>query len=241
MTNSDVLNLILLLVVSMPFISRLSRVFRANANALVSSTEDPAKMLDQALVDMQSELVSLRQAVVVAVANQKKIETELQQARDQATHWYDRAYAVLQQGNEGLAREALARCKPYEESAQDIRRQLESQALQVEELKRNLLILEGRVAQAKAKRGILKARIQSVRARKNVGWDDISGMNTDSALDAFERMEEKVEVMEAGTGTASHSLSTLSGDWESVDLEGRFQELKARLRSSTSQNTPEKE
>ncbi|MCY3537564.1 MAG: PspA/IM30 family protein [Synechococcus sp. SB0673_bin_10] len=225
----------------MPFISRLSRVFRANANALVGSAEEPARILDQALMDMQGELVALRQAVAVAVANQKRIETELQQARDQAAHWHDRAYAVLQQGKEGLAREALARCKPYEESAQDIRRQLESQALQVEELKRNLLTLESRVAQAKAKRGVLKARIQSVRARKNVGWDDVSGTTADSAMDAFERMEEKVEVMEAGTAPTSHSFPALSGDWESVDLEGRFQELKARLRSSTSGNTPEKE
>ncbi|MXY63075.1 MAG: PspA/IM30 family protein [Synechococcus sp. SB0665_bin_28] len=233
--------LTLLLVVSMPFISRLSRVFRANANALVSSTEEPARILDQALMDMQGELVALRQAVAVAVANQKRIETELQQARDQAAHWHDRAYTVLQQGKEGLAREALARCKPYEESAQDIRRQLESQALQVEELKRNLLTLESRVAQAQARRGVLKARIQSVRARKNVGWDDVSGTTADSAMDAFERMEEKVEVMEAGTAPTSHSFPALSRDWESVDLEGRFQELKARLRSSTSGNTPKKE
>lgn len=216
----------------MSFVSRLSRVVRANANALVSSTEDPAKILDQALMDMQGELVSLRQAVARAVASQQNIETQLRQARDQVDQWYKRASMVLQEGNEGLAREALARCRPYEDTARTLRRQLESQAVQVEDLQRNLLRLEGKFAQAQAKRSTLKARIQSVQAQKHLERGGVSGINTDSAMDVFERMEEKVEAMEAGTATVAHSFPTLSGDWESVDLEGRFQELKARLRSS---------
>jgi len=203
-------------------------VVRANANALVSSTEDPARILDQALMDMQGELVRLRQAVAMAVASQKRIETQFQQARHQADHWYDRACTVLQQGNEGLAREALARCKPYEETAQTLGRQMESQATQIEGLKRNLLTLEGRIAQAQARRSTLKARVQAVQAQKHLVWDD----GTDSAMEAFERMEEKVEAMEAGAATVTQPVPALSGDWESVDLEARFQELKARLHSS---------
>ncbi|WP_025781174.1 PspA/IM30 family protein [Candidatus Synechococcus spongiarum] len=211
----------------MPFISRVSRVVRANANALVSSMEDPARILDQALMDMQGELVKLRQAVAMAVASQKPIETQLRQARHQADHWYDRAYTVLQQGNEGLAREALARCKPYEETTQTLARQRESQATQIEDLKRNLLTLEGRIAQAQARRGALKARIQAVQAQKHLTWDS----GADSAMEAFEPMEEKVEAVEAGAATVAQPVPALSGDWESVDLEARFQELKARLHS----------
>lgn len=217
----------------MPFISRLSRVIRANANALVSSTEDPAKILDQALMDMEAELVKLRQAAARAVASQKHVETQFQQARDQADHWYDRAYKILQQGNEDLAREALARCKPCEEAAQRLGRQMESQAGQVEDLKRNLLTLKAGLPRP-GPRGAPSRRVSSP-FRLSSTWrgGGVSGINnTDSAMDAFERMEEKVEVMEAGTATGAHPFPTLSGDWESVDLEGRFQELKARLGSS---------
>lgn len=216
----------------MSFTSRLSRLVRANANALVSSTEDPAKILDQALMDMQGELVSLRHSVARAVASQKNVEAQLRQACDQVDQWYERASMALQQGDEELARQALAQGKPYEDTAQTLRRQLESQAVQVEDLQRNLRKLEGKFAQAQAKRSTLKARIQSVQARKHLGWDGVRGINTESAMDAFERMEEKVEAMEAGTATAAYSFPNPSGDWESVDLEGRFQELKARLRSS---------
>ena len=47
----------------MGFFDRLSRLVRANANAAVSSMEDPVKILDQSVADMQSDLVKLRQAV----------------------------------------------------------------------------------------------------------------------------------------------------------------------------------
>ena len=213
----------------MSFISRLSRVARANVNALVSSTEDPGKVVDQALMDMESELMSLRQAVARAVTSQQHIETQLWQARDQADRWCDRAYAALQEGNEELAREALTRSKPYEETVQALSRQLEFQAVQVEDLKRNLLALEGKLAQAQAKRKTLKARVQSAQAQRNF---ERGGISTDSAMNAFERMEEKVEVMEARSATVSQPFPTLSGDWESEDVEARLQQLKARLRNN---------
>ena len=45
-----------LLAMAMSFISRLSRVVRANANALVSGTEDPVRILDQALMDNDEDV-----------------------------------------------------------------------------------------------------------------------------------------------------------------------------------------
>jgi phage shock protein A len=49
----------------MGFFDRLSRLVRANANAAVSGMEDPVKILDQSVADMQSDLVKLRQAVAI--------------------------------------------------------------------------------------------------------------------------------------------------------------------------------
>jgi len=56
----------------MGFFNRLSRLVRANANAAVSGMEDPVKILDQSVADMQSDLVKLRQAVALAIASQKR-------------------------------------------------------------------------------------------------------------------------------------------------------------------------
>lgn len=57
---------------SMGFFDRLGRLLRANLNHLVSNAEDPAKILDQSVIDMQADLEKLRQAVAAAMASQKK-------------------------------------------------------------------------------------------------------------------------------------------------------------------------
>ena len=58
----------------MGFFDRLSRLVRANANAAVSSMEDPAKILDQSVADMQADLVKLRQAVALGINTQDLID-----------------------------------------------------------------------------------------------------------------------------------------------------------------------
>ena len=55
----------------MGFFDRLSRLLRANLNAFVSNAEDPIKILDQAVADMQEDLVKLRKAVSMALASKK--------------------------------------------------------------------------------------------------------------------------------------------------------------------------
>ena len=201
----------------MSFFSRLWRLIRANANDLVSRAEDPAKILDQSMADMQRDLVKLRQAVATTVASQKRLERQASQAREQSDHWYGRAQLALKGGDEELARQALSRRKTYGDTAETLEKQLAAQAVQLETLKRTLLKLEGQIAQARTKKDTLKARVQAAQAQKQLEGT-ISGMGTDSAMEAFERMEEKVETLEAETAATAE----LAGD----DLEARFQAME---------------
>ena len=126
----------------MGFFDRLSRLLRANLNDLVSKAEDPAKILDQSVADMQADLVKLRQAVATAIASQRRLQTQAEQADAQAKAWYKRAEEALQKGEETLAREALSRRKTYQETATALTNQVNSQSGQVETLKRSLTALE---------------------------------------------------------------------------------------------------
>ena len=201
----------------MGFFERLARLFRANLNDMVSRAEDPAKILDQSVLDMQSDLVKLRTAVATAIASQKRIQHQTSQADAQAKHWYGRAQLALKGGDESLAREALSRRKTYQDTALALNNQLQSQAGQVETLKQSLLKLEGKLAEAKTKKDMLKARAQAAQAQQQL-QSAVGGLNTDSAMAAFERMEEKVDNLEASSAAAAE----LAG----ADLESRFAALQ---------------
>ncbi|MGB7443275.1 MAG: PspA/IM30 family protein [Coleofasciculaceae cyanobacterium] len=202
----------------MGLFDRLSRVVRANLNDMVSKAEDPEKILDQAIIDMQEDLVQLRQAVAKAIATQKRTEQQYNKNQTEANNWQQRAQLALQKGDENLAREALVRKKSNAEVAGTLKAQLDQQVTQVDTLKRNLIALESKISEAKTKKDMLKARVSAAKANEQL-QSTIGRMGTSSAMGAFERMEDKVLEMEART-QAGYELG-------GADLENQFKALEA--------------
>ena len=201
----------------MGFFDRLGRLVRANANAALSAAEDPAKILDQSVADMQADLVKLRQAVATAIASQKRIQNQADQADAQAKTWYERAELALKKGEEDLAREALGRRKTCQDTATALQGQLQSQCGQVDQLKKSLVQLESKIAEAKTKKDMLKARAQAAQAQEQL-QSAVGNLGTNSAMAAFDQMEEKVQALEA----RSQAAAELAG----ADLESQFAALE---------------
>jgi phage shock protein A len=202
----------------MGLFDRLSRVVRANVNDLVSKAEDPEKILEQAIIDMNEDLVQLRQAVARAIAAQKRTEQQYTKNLSESNTWEQRAKLALGKGDEGLAREALVRKKSYSDAASTLKTQLDQQGGQVDTLKRNLIALESKISEAKTKKDMLKARANAAKANEQL-QNTLGNLSTGSAMAAFDRMEEKVLQMEA--------VSQAAGEIGGTGLEQQFAALEA--------------
>jgi phage shock protein A len=202
----------------MGLFDRLSRVVRANLNDLVSQAEDPEKVLEQAVIDMQEDLVQLRQAVARTIAEQKRTEQRYNSDTTEAGKWEQRAKLALTKGDENLAKEALTRKKTFSDTAATLKAQLEQQTVQVESLRRNLVALEGKISEAKTKKNMLQARSKAAKANEEL-QKTLGGIGTSSAMGAFERMENKVLEQEA----RSQAVGELGG----YGIEQQFAELES--------------
>lgn len=202
----------------MGLLDRIGRVIRANFNSLISGAEDPEKLLEQAVADMQDDLIELRQAVAQAIATQKRTERQYSQAEKQAKEWYGRAQLALQKGEESLAREALTRRKAYLETGSTMKAQIDHQQGIVAKLKENMRTLEAKLSEARTKKDMYIARARSAQASQRIN-EMIGQTVTDNAIAAFERMEEKVNALEA----QSEAIAEFNAD----TLEDRFAALEA--------------
>jgi phage shock protein A len=202
----------------MGLFDRISRVVKANLNDMVSNAEDPEKMLEQSILEMQEDLVQLRQGVAQAIAAQKRTEQQYNQAQNEANKWQRNAQLALQKGDENLARQALERKKSFAETANTLKTNLEGQVGQIDTLKRSLIGLESKISEAKTKKDMLKARISAAKAQEQL-QSTVGRIGTSSAMAAFERMEEKVLLQEA----RAQSAQELAG----ADLESQFAQLEA--------------
>lgn len=201
----------------MGLLNRTWSVIRANFNSWVSDSEDPEKILEQVVNDMQQELISMRQAVAHAIATQKRIERQAAQNQALGGEWYNRAQLALQKGEEEMAREALSRRKSYIEIAQKLLEQIEREQGTIERLKAEMRNLEQKLSEAKTKKDLYIARARSAEASTKM-QEMLSGHRSGSTLDAFERMENRVLELEAH--------SQLTQELASDDLEKRFAALE---------------
>jgi len=202
----------------MGLLDRIGRLIRANVNSLVGQAEDPEKILEQTVLDMQEDLIRLRQAVAQAIATQKRTERQCQQATSTAQEWYQRAQLALQKGDDGLAREALTRRKTYQDTATALKTQVEQQKTIVTQMKQNMLALESKLAEAKTKKDMYIARARSAKASERLN-EMMGKVGTTGAMAAFERMEEKVLQLEA----RSEAIAELNTD----SLEQQFTALES--------------
>jgi phage shock protein A len=212
----------------MGLLDRIGRVIRAQIRSLVEEAEDPEKILEQALMEMQQNSIQLRQSVAAAIASQKRTERQMAQNYSAAEQWYSRAQLALQKGDENLAREALMRRKSYLQMAQTLQTQLEQQQVIIRKLKEDMDAVDRKIIEAKMKKDMYIARARSAVASQKM--HEITGnMNTSGYLSALERMEEKTISLEA----QNEVLNLSPAD----SLEEKFAALEQSDREKTNKQT----
>ena len=62
----------------MGIFARIATLIKSNLNDLISRSEDPEKMLNQIVVDMNEQLVEARNQVASSIADEKRLEKQAQ-------------------------------------------------------------------------------------------------------------------------------------------------------------------
>jgi phage shock protein A len=206
----------------MGIFSRLKTLISSNVNDLINKAENPEKMLNQLLIDMNEQLIESKKAVAMAIADEKKLERELQNQEAQAREWERKAMLAVQAGKDDLAKEALLRKQEYDNNEAEYRKQWEAQKASVEKLKESLRELQNKIEEAQRKKNLLIARAKRAEAQQKIQSTISSVSGNRTAFDAFDRMVKKVDQMEA-EAEAARELEDVSAN---SSLEKRFAELE---------------
>jgi phage shock protein A len=210
----------------MGIFSRLGSLIKSNINDLISKAEDPEKMLNQVLIDMQSSLVEAKKQVAVAIADEKRLQKQLETEQEKGKEWERKAMLAVRANDDGLAREALARKQEHENIAGQYQQQWMAQKAAVDKLKDALRLLNNKIEEAKRKKNILVARKKRAEAQKTIA-STMSGLTDTSAFDTFDRMSAKIDQLEAEAEAGSELAGEMTGD----SLEQKFRQLETSTSS----------
>lgn len=222
--------------VEMNLAGRFLRVARANLNSILTRWEDPEKVLDQTVEEMNRDLVKVRQSYAEVTATQKRMEKQREQAAALAQEWYGRAQLALEKGDEELAREALTRRQQQTETAESLEQQLRSQEDAVQQLYDAMGQLEARITEAKSTKEQLVARARTAKTTTKVN-DMLSNVGDGkSSMAAFDRMAEKVDALEAEaevTGQLAGTAETsVEQKFKALEGAGKVDDELAKLKGA---------
>jgi len=212
----------------MGIFDRLSTLIKSNLNDLISSAENPEKMLNQIIVDMRNQLAKAKQQVAAAIADEKRLKDQADAEFKLADDWEKRAMLAVQEGRDDLAKQALVRGQEHLEQGHVLATTWEAHKIETEKLKQSLRELNDKIEEAKRKKNLLLARQRRAEAQARIS-QTMSGLSENSAFEAFARMEEKITSNERQLQAAQEIDEEFSGD----RLAGEFKQLERATGGAT--------
>ncbi len=204
----------------MGIVSRFATVVRANLNALLNRAEDPTKMLEQTLLDMEGAFSKAKDQVARSAADEKRLQKSLADQQKESSKWNERAVLAVEKGDDELAKEALRRKGEHARMAAQFEHELAAHSQNVENLKENLHELRGKIEEIKRKKNLLVSKQKRAVAQDQI-YKTLEGIRDTGAVDTISRMEEKIEEM----SNLADARMELSDEFQGDPLDKKFQEL----------------
>jgi len=195
----------------MGIFARLARLIQSNLNDLISRSEDPEKMLNQIVIDMNTQLIEAKKQVAASIADEKRLQKQAENELQGAKEWERRAMMAVRAGDDNLAKEALLRKKEHDQLVEQFQSQWQKQKQAVDQLKLALRALNAKIEEAKRKKTLLIARKKRAEAQKAI-QETMSGLKNASAFEAFDRMAGKIDQIEAEAEAGAELAEEYTGD-----------------------------
>jgi len=183
----------------METLGRIPKILEANINALLDKCEDPAKMIDQLLIDYKRDLVDVKRDTAAVMADVKVAQKRLEDCEEEIAKKQKAAENALKAGNEADARTLLAAKQNLEKTRESLVQNYSIAQSNAEMMKEGYNKLVRNIEELEQRKDAAKAKISMAKAQKQIS-ETAAKANSTVNLDAFERYEEKAEKMLAEAG-----------------------------------------
>jgi phage shock protein A len=198
-------------------LSRVRDLVSANLNSMLDKAEDPEKMVNEYMRQLQEQLYEAKTAVASAMADETKLHNKMVTFQAESDQWQGKAEAAVRANDDELAKAALGRKANAQKMADTYKQQYEMQDEQVEQLQDALVRLEARISEAKAKKELIIAKKNRAETQEAI-QRTVRGLGNVNAMDKLGQMEERVDDRLA----QADAMAKLEGD----SLDSRFADLE---------------
>ncbi len=179
----------------MGILDRFTTIIKANINDALDKAEDPAKMIDQYLIDLSEQLEQVKQETANVMADEKSAKRMVDENDAQIARMETLARKALTAGNEDDARTFLTKKQQLETKGAELQKTYEVAQANSQKLRQMHDKLVDDIDDLKARRQTIKAKAAVAETQARVNQITSDTTKASGTMDAFNRMEAKVDRM----------------------------------------------
>ncbi len=225
----------------MGIISRFKDIMAANFNALLDKCEDPEKMIDQYLRNLENDFAKVKAETASIMAEEKAAKRKLEENESEIAKMGEYAKKAVAGGNDDEARQFLAKKKELSERHVVLEQQYSLAADNARKMREMHDKLESDISSLKSRKEMIKAKMKVAETQQKLNKMGSGLESAGSNMAAFERMEEKAEKMldeadamyELNQSSDENSIENLTKKYDSSsrlsDVDDELAALKAEM------------
>ena len=179
----------------MGMLERFTSIIKANINELLDRAEDPEKMVDQYLRDIQDDLAQVKQETAGVMAEEARAQRMVDENNEEVAKYDKLARTALQAGEEDAARTFLVKKQECEAKGISLQQAYDAARENSRKMKEMHDKLVADVQELQARREAIKAKTTVAKTQEKVNEITGSASKAESSREAFERMEAKADQM----------------------------------------------
>ena len=213
--------------------TRFRDIISSNINAMLDRAEDPEKLINLMIREMEDTLVEMKASCAGVIASSKKLDRRIDEVREAMKVWESRAELAVSKGRDDLAREALVEKRKFAERATALEREQGEHHGLIEQYRQDIGQLEGKLNSAREKqRSLVQRHTHALKKRR--AQEEIRRLDSSETLLKFDELEKRIDRMEAEADLVnSLRKPTLESQFEDLIVDEEIEKELRMLKSSS--------
>ncbi|HHX56346.1 MAG TPA: PspA/IM30 family protein [Clostridiales bacterium] len=226
----------------MGILVRFKEIMSSNINAMLDKAEDPGKMIDQTLRNLNSDLGNVKSETATVMAEEKRAKRAVDECKKEVDKMQSYAVKALESNNEADARKFLEEKSTLTSKLTTLEQTHQIALTNAEKMREmhDKLVID--ISELQSRKDVIKGKLSVAKAQEKMN-KMVSSSVTDanSSMASFERYEDMAnaaldkanamaDLNQSGEDNAMDDLmGKYDSDSTSVDVDNELEALKASL------------
>ncbi|MBQ9333028.1 MAG: PspA/IM30 family protein [Lachnospiraceae bacterium] len=179
----------------MGIIDRFKEIMAANFNALLDKAEDPEKMIDQYMRNLEEDLAKVKSETASVMADEKNAQRKVEACKADIDKMAEYARRAVTAGNDEEAKQFLKKKADLTDQLAVLEKDYQLACDCSAKMRQMHDKLESDISSLKTRRDTLKAKIKVAETQQKLNQIGSGLASAGNNMAAFDRMEERVNHM----------------------------------------------